>query len=205
MINEFKTRLTIQAALYSRSEILGRMGYKRPSPANFARLENVLKSDACGLDQSGFDFRFSAEAFLLALCEAVRLEDAAAHAFIAMQKHTLEEERSAFKPWIWVDTGFVRASQPIFALAACEHLRRIELPKGTWRLSTGEQLSVAATAVRKHYNTNQGVLGIWGNIEQYWFCYGEDDWHLLNCEGGVASKSTGSIPKLSLAKSGLQF
>ena len=203
MIDHFRARLVTQAALYSRTEILTRMGYKRLGPANFTRLETVLKSGTCGLQEGGFDFRFSAKAFLLTLSEVVGIDFTLAEAYVADQKQALEEERLAFKPWIWVDTGFVRRNQPIFALAACEHLRRIDLPGGTWRLPAEEQILIAATTVRQHYRTNQGALGIWGYIEQYWFCYGENNLYLLSCDGDVVRKHSGSIPRLSLATSSL--
>lgn len=198
----FRTRLVIQAALYSRTEILQRMGYKRPSPANLARLESVLKSDACGLDQSGFDFRFSAEAFLGALSHAVGVGDHLARAFIEEYRQAQDAQRAAFKPWVWVDTQFVRTTQPVFALAACEHQRRLDLPEGAWQLSTRAQIQIATALVRAHYSTLGGHLGIWGEIEQYWLCSSNEQWHRLTCSGALIEGKEAQRPSLSLATFG---
>jgi hypothetical protein len=69
---------------------------------------------------------------------------------ITRTRKYLEEERTAFKPYIWIDTEFQRKSQPLFALAVCEHQRYLDFPKGFWRLSMDRQLGRAQCSVRDH-------------------------------------------------------
>jgi hypothetical protein len=54
------------------------------------------------------------------LLRVTGMEPALADKHIARLKKWLSEEKAACKPYLWVDTGFKRKSQPLFALAACE-------------------------------------------------------------------------------------
>lgn len=134
MIDNFKTDLIVRAAAIPLEEILKAMGYSNPTSANAERLESVLESPEFGLNDGGFDFKFSSEGFLRALCTVVGMEMSLADQRITRLKKQVEEERAAFKPYLWVDTGFKRKSQPLFALSACEHQRYLHFKKGFWRV-----------------------------------------------------------------------
>ncbi len=193
MIDNFKTDLVLRVAAMSREEILKEMGYKRPTSANLERLQCVLDDPEFGLTNSGFDFKYSSEGFLQALCVVTGMDVALADHRISRIKKYLDEERKAFKPYLWVDTGFKRRSEPLFALAVCEHQRYLDFPKGFWRLSIDRQLGRAQCRVREHVYKTGGDLGIWGQIKQYWFYYKKDAAYLLALNGVVTGKHSGHV------------
>lgn len=194
MIDNFKTDLVLRVATVPGEELLKAMGYPKPTSANFERLQTVLDDPEFGLNNSGFDFKFSSEGFLRALCVVTGMDMALADQRISRIKKRLEEEQQAFKPYIWVDTGFVRTSQPIFALAVCEHQRYLDFPKGFWRFSIDRQLGRAQCRVREHVYETGGELGIWGHIKQYWFYYKKNAAYLLALNGEVIGKHEGPVP-----------
>jgi len=194
MIDNFKTDLVLRIAAMPHEEILRAMGYQRPTSANLERLQSVLDDPEFGLNDSGFDFKYSSEGFLRALCVVTGMDMALADHRISRIKKSLDEEREAFKPYLWVDTGFVRRSQPLFALAVCEHQRYLDFPKGFWRLSIDRQLGRAQYRVREHVYETGGDLGIWGEIKQYWFYYKKDAAYLLALNGEVIGKHEVPIP-----------
>lgn len=196
MIDNFKTDLVLRVAPLPQEEILKAMGYKKPTSANVERLQTVLDDPQFGLMDSGFDFKYSSEGFLRALCVVTGMDVALADQRISRIKKRLEEERQAFKPYIWVDTGFVRKSQPIFALAVCEHQRYLEFPEGFWRFPIDRQLGRAQCRVREHVYETGGELGIWGFIKQYWFYYNKEAAYLLARNGEVVGKHEGPVRNL---------
>ncbi|WP_417519099.1 hypothetical protein [Marinobacter sp.] len=194
MIDNFKTDLVIRAAAMHPEDILKGMGYPKATSANLERLQNVLDSDEFGLNDVGFDFKYSSEGFLRALCTVTGMEMSLTEQRITRVKKRLAEEKSAFQPYLWVDTGFKRKSQPLFALAVCEHQRYLNFPKGVWRLTLDEQLGRAQCMVREHVYETGADLGIWGKIEQYWFYYKKDAAYLLARNGEVIGKREGPVP-----------
>lgn len=194
MIENFKTDLVMRVAAIPHDEILRAMGYQKPTSANLERLQNVLDGPEFGLNDGGFDFKYSSEGFLRAMCVVTGMNMALADQRICRIKKYLEEEREAFKPYLWVDTGFKRTSQPIFALAICEHQRYLDFPKGFWRLSIDRQLGRAQCRVREHVYESGGELGIWGHIKQYWFYYKKNAAYLLAWNGEVIGKHEGPVP-----------
>ena len=194
MIENFKAGLVLRAAAIPNDEILKAMGYLKPTSANLERLQNVLDDPEFGLSDGGFDFKYSSEGFLRAMCVVTGMNMALADQHICRIKKYLEEEREAFKPYLWVDTGFKRTSQPIFALAVCEHQRYLDFPKGFWRFSIDRQLGRAQCRVREHAYETGGDLGIWGEIKQYWFYCKKDVAYLLALNGEVIGKHEGPTP-----------
>ncbi|HTN35130.1 MAG TPA: hypothetical protein VL091_14070 [Marinobacter sp.] len=193
MINNFKTDLVLRTAAIPREAILEAMGYRKITSANKERLQRVLDSHEFGLNDGGFDFKYSSEGFLRALCTATGMDMALADQRITRLKKWLDEEKAAFKPYLWVDTGFKRTSQPLFALAFCEHQRYLHFPKGFWRLSLDKQLGHAQWMVREHVYETGAELGIWGDIKQYWFYYKKDTAYLLARNGEVIGKRDGPV------------
>lgn len=198
MIDNFKTDLVLRVASMPRDEILKAMGYQRPTSANLERLQSVLDDPDFGLNNSGFDFKYSSEGFLRALCVVIGMDKASSEQRIFRLKKCLKEEQEAFKPYIWVDTGFKRQSQPVFALAVCEHQRYLDFPKGFWRLSIDRQLDRAQCRVREHVYGTGGELGIWGHIKQYWFYYKKNAAYLLALNGEVIGNYEGPVPNQAI-------
>lgn len=198
MIDNFKTDLVIRVAAVPQEELLKAMGYQKPTSANLERLQHVLDSPEFGLNDAGFDFKFSSEGFLRAMCTLVGMDMALTDQRITRVKKRLAEEKAAFQPYLWVDTGFKRKNQPLFALAVCEHQRYLHFPKGFWRLTLDRQLGRAQCMVREHVYETGGDLGIWGGIEQYSFYYKKDAAYLLARNGEVMGKREGPVPNQAI-------
>lgn len=193
MIDNFKTELVLRAAAIPPEAILKAMGYQQPGAANFERLQDVLDSPEFGLSDSRFDFKYSSEGFLRALCNVTGMDELLTVQLIARTRRYLEEERSAFKPYLWVDTGFKRQSQTLISLAVLEHKRYVQFPKGFWRHRLQKQLSLAQNRVREHMYETGGNIGIWGDIQEYRFYHGKDEAYLLAHNGKVLGKRKGPV------------
>ncbi|SOB74728.1 hypothetical protein SAMN04488490_0254 [Marinobacter sp. LV10R510-11A] len=198
MIDNFKTDLVVRVAAIPREELLKAVGYQKPTSANLERLQGVMDCPDFGLSDGGFDFKFSSEGFLRAMCTVVGMDMALTNQRIIRLKKRLAEEKTAFKPYLWVDTGFKRKSQPLFALAACEHQRYLHFAKGFWRMALDQQLGRAQCMVREHVYRTGTDLGIWGGIEQYWFYYKKDAAYLLARNGEVIGKQIGPVPNQAI-------
>ena len=194
MIDNFKTDLVLRVAPLPPDEILKAMGYKKPTSANLERLQAVLDDPEFGLSNSRFDFKYSSEGFLRALCVVIGMDMVLTDRRVGWLKKRLEEERGAFKPYIWVDTGSQRNNQPIFALSVCEYQRYLHFPKGFWRFSIDRKLGSEKCRVREHVYETGGELGILGQIKQYWFYYKKNAAYLLALNGEVIGKREGAVP-----------
>lgn len=180
MIENFRTDLAVRAAAKPHADILKAMGYATPTAKNYRRLQRALESPDLGLSSGDYDFKYGGAEFLAALCRAVGVDPVVADIHIKRITTRLDEERAAFKPYIWADTGFVRTSQPLLALAACEHQRYLGFENGFWRYSLAEQLPQVKALIRKHVSEMDGKLGIWGKIKQYHFYYKKDAAYVFN-------------------------
>lgn len=74
-----------------------------------------------------FDFRYSNKQFLNKLCEVVGIEISDFQDEINVIQSAYDKMLDRFKSYVFVDTGFKRDSQPIFILAICESIRRIQM------------------------------------------------------------------------------
>jgi len=193
MIDNFKTDLVLRVAQMPPDEILRAMGYQKPTSANLERLKSVVEDPEFGLNDAGFDFKFSSEDFLRTLCSVVGSDPALTERRISSLVQYIHEENAAFKPFIWVDTGFTRKGQPLFALAACEQQRYLSFSKGFWRRPLSKQLSLAQCRIREHFFETGGELGIWGEVEQYWFYYEKDAAYLLARNGELIGERCGTV------------
>lgn len=157
-----------------RSDLAARMGYRRVNEKLLARLDAVLNDDLLGLDSSGFDFRYSRDEFLIALCDVLDINPALRKAEHARIRALVSHRATAFRPQIFADTGFKRASQPIFALAAMEHGRWLCFERAFVDLDLADQFRAARERVIAHYDETGGELDLWGAIQRYLFQYADD-------------------------------
>ncbi|MGM0985122.1 MAG: hypothetical protein ACQEXG_17180 [Pseudomonadota bacterium] len=182
-----------RAAEVPADELLTRMGYHSVGTKARDRLSRVLADPQLGLATPEYDFHLASRAFSEALCHALAMEpDDYLPALDAIEAH-LEEERQAYKPWLFVDTGFKRADRPgmpIFILAMIESTRRLRLSPDTFRLPWEQQLQRAQQRVRQHMADTGGELKIWGRIQRYLFCYAEDQMLELSPNGDVVGDAS---------------
>jgi len=157
-----------------RSELAVRMGYPRVNEKLLSRFDAVLNDDLLGLDDSGFDFRYSRDEFLVALCDVLDIDPALRKAEHERIRALVSHRATAFRPRIFVNTGFKRASQPIFALAAMEHRRWLCFERAFVDLDLADQFRAARERVIAHYDETDGELDLWGTIQRYLFQYADD-------------------------------
>ncbi|MGM1053969.1 MAG: hypothetical protein ACQEXO_16510 [Pseudomonadota bacterium] len=182
-----------RAAAVPADELLTRMGYRAIGPKARDRLSRVLADPLLGLATPEYDFHFASRAFSEALCHPLAMEPADYLPALDAIENPLIEARHAFKPWLFVDTGFKRADRPgtaIFVLAIMESKRRLRLPPDTFRLPWEEQLQRAQQAVRRHMAESGGEVPLWGRIQRYLFCYAEDRKLALSPSGEVVGDAS---------------
>ena len=195
MIDNFRADviLKVNESEWSREAILKKMGYHKPRATNLERLQKVLSSPTLGLDIGGYDLRYQSHEFVHELCRALELPLDECDAHIARIKRQAEDDRAAFKPYLWVDTDFKRKSQPIFALAFLESRRYLGFPRWILRLTPEQQLVQAQELVQDHMRETEGELLIWGSIKRYWFFYAPNRSYWLAPDGEVIAKNEGLV------------
>lgn len=173
--------LALRAAHLDEIELLSLMGYSRPTAKHRQRLRAVLADPLLGLRVSAFDFRFGNRAYIQVLGQVLGVSHETIRLELQKICEQLEAEQRQFKPVVHVDTDFKRTTQPIFALAACEHQRSLTFTKSElqhyFSVSVAERVHLVSEKVKQHYEHCQGHLGIWGSIQRY--VYHHDDSHAL--------------------------
>jgi hypothetical protein len=166
--------LKLKLAHSSFQDIAQLMGYSRKSKLKAAkRIDNVLSDPQLNLYVGAFDFRYSNEQFLNKLCEVVGIEIRDFQDEINIIQSAYNKMRGRFKSYVFIDTGFKRANQPIFALAFSESMRHIQLGCDVQLLPIHEQVVRIQSLVKNHYADCNGTLELWGNIQRYVFIYAE--------------------------------
>ena len=170
------------------SEVLRKIGYRNINDKTITRLENVLSDEFLGLDKSYFDFKYSNYEFVKALCKLcdVDLND---------YQNELEEKKVrattlkyAFQPYVFVDTGFRRKSQPILALAFMEGHRHLSLPIEYKAASLEEQVKYVKSLISEHYKNTDGHLEMWGKIKRYVFNFSENAHLVFSPDGELTDQ-----------------
>lgn len=154
--------------------ILQKMGYKADNENAHARLRHVVADDVLGLGDSGFDFRYDGRGFVRALCGALNINGDKVKQDIKALEQVCYEDRKAFRAYLFVDTGFRRTSQPVFALAICEQWRNLPLPVRIRRLSLPDQLAIIRTHIHEHMASCGGTLRMWGDVQRYLYYYADN-------------------------------
>ena len=193
-MSDLPQQIKQRAKFRAEDDLLRQMGYAKPGRRHRERLAMVLADPALGLGTPMYDFVHGRRDFLRALCRALRIPEHSCRAFIAERDALDKAERQAYKPWLFVDTGFKRADRPgmpIFILAMIESKRRLPLPPDTFRLPWEEQLQTAQQTVRQHMADTGGELKIWGRIQRYLFCYAEDHQLEIAPSGEVRGEASG--------------
>lgn len=166
--------LRLRLSQISERDILLSLGYSKPSSRDFRRLRAVLEQTELGLSSSQFDFKYSAQAYIEKLSEIAGIQKIEVSKAISDIKAKMIEQNNAFKPYLFVDTGFMRTTQPIFALAVSEGQRYLHFDSEFWAQPLYEQLVSVYERIQEHMDETQGHLGIWGYIRRYYFVYDHD-------------------------------
>ena len=174
------------------------MGYRsRRIDQGVKRIQRLLSDPYLGLGNGEYDFKYSDEEFLRALCELVGLGIEAHEGEVDNLRRDLGERRQVFKSYVFVDTGFQRTTEPAFVLALCESRRRIFLDADTRMLPMDQQVYQVQKMVRDHFEACNGTLGIWGNIRRYLFVYKENEQLVLSTNGSIVKETVNEEPDSS--------
>lgn len=168
------------------------MGYRRVDEKLLTRLDSVLGDELLGLDSAGFDFRYSRDEFLIALCTALAIDPALRDAEHARIRALVSHRNTAFHPVLFVDTGFKRRNEPIFVLGLMEPRRWLGFERAFVDQDLGAQFAAARERVVAHYRNTDGVLPVWGVIQRYLFQYANDS-VLIFDTGGRAIGETDAV------------
>jgi len=171
-------------------EILKEIGYRKINDKTISRLKNTLSSERLGLDENGFDFKYSNIEFIKALCDLCELDFNDYQDEIDNQLNRINTLKHAFRPYVFINTGFKRTTQPIFALAFLEGLRHLYLPNELKLESLDSQIEFVKKLIIEHYKIENGILPVWGEIKNYIFNVTEDSPLIFNPNGELVDNKT---------------
>lgn len=183
--------------------LLLKMGYKTASTAGIERLRRVLADADLGLKDGGFDFRFGSKDFLCTLCDVTGIREADYLPAIAKLEARLQEELDAFKPYLFVDTGFHRKDEQIFVMAILENSRYVQFPRNFWRLPWPQQLEKVGERVREHMKKTGGTLMLWGQIRRYFYFFAEGRAMEISIQGIVLDERNNVTPSHATLEKGV--
>lgn len=192
-LDNLQTDLILRASQYEEDELLKKLGYQSTSDKTRQRLRNTLSNTDLGLDAANYDFRYSQPEFVLALGKVLGIPAERTEQYIQACQKRFKEIAESFKPFVWVDTEFKRTSEPVIALAVCEHRRYIRFPDTFYRHSLDTQLSLAGEKAALYYEQTGGTLPIWGEIKRFRYYVAEDDAYILNIKGEVIGRHHGPV------------
>jgi len=138
------------------------------------------------LKKNGYDFCHSNESFLLKLCDILGFDKADYLKPITKISDRLNAIHRMPIPHIFINTNFKRKGQPIFQLAVLEGRRRIFIDRVKVFDSCDDGLSMAKKKVTRHYQETQGVIPMWGKIDNYIY-HVADKAYVINPTGEVES------------------
>lgn len=197
-IRNLRQEMAKRAAQFEEDALLKRLGYPKPKERDRMRLRYVLTNPALGIFHWPFPFDNNGQEYMRRLGRVLNIAPDTLDDAIACIEHTADEAAERFIPQIFVDTQFKRTTQPIFALAACEHQRHIRLDDATLRAYLKEdenhRVALIGQVVREHYVQHGSQLGIWGTISHYVLTLGPDKVVVLHPDGSVAKDVAAPAP-----------
>ncbi len=170
-----------------RRELLTKMGYHNLERGNYT-LERFLKTPSLyrWLEKGNYDFLYTSGEFVKKVAEVVGLKREEVEKAIRFAKDEMKRIRSLKTPHIYVDTHFVRKTEPVFVLAFTEGLRNIVLDKEEFAyLSLEEALKKVGEFVRNHYIQNDGYLEVWGKIYTYVYYHVDGNKYYFDPSGNL--------------------
>lgn len=177
--------LQLRLANADLSDISQLMGYRARIEHCQSRIRTLMTDPYLGLGQGGFDFKFSDLEFLQHLSRLLGIDLDAYSAEIELIQRELEERRTAFRPYVFIDTGFQRTTEPVFVLALFESKRRIMLDEAIRKMPLNQLVRYVQSMVSKHFHEHDGRLGVWVSIQRYLFNYAEGVLFVIYPDGSV--------------------
>lgn len=168
---KFKDELIEKLNVIDKDHIIESLGYHNTSDKHLSRLNKVIESSTLGIDRAHFDFKYSTNDYILKLADICGIPKREAVQYIKITLEKINNFNKAFKPYAFVNTAFVRKSEPIFILSLTESRRYIRFQDDFRLLTQLKQIETAHDIISKHYSKNDGTVTIWGDIVSYFFFY----------------------------------
>ena len=175
-------------------ELLKTMGYYNLKTGQKTLLKFInTDSIYLWLKHGNYDMKFNSEEFLQHLLKALHLTSVG-NVELKQYNRRLDALRAMRNtPYIFIDTHFKRASQPIFALAFMEGRRNIGIDKELLVFkSESEILEIIGSIVKNHYISSDGKLPLWGKIFTYIYHNTDGKKFIFNPDGTL-SQDQGEI------------
>lgn len=169
----------------SHEEILTAMGYfnikrGRQTLLRFTTTDSIY----LWLKNGTFDMKYTSKEFLLKLCKVLDIPSYSYEEEIRQSLHRINAIRVMRKPYVFIDTQFKRASQPLFVLAIMENERRIQIDKELLVYKSNTEIfSIISELVQDHYVKSGGALRMWGTIDVYVYHHVDGTQQVFNPDG----------------------
>lgn len=197
-IHNLRQEMAKRATQFDDDALLQRLGYPKPKERDRSHLRYVLNDPALGIFHWPFPFVHNGQEFIRRLGLVLNIDLAMLDDAIACIEHAAAAAAERFIPQLFVDTQFKRTTQPIFALAVCEHQRHIQLDDATlgayFKADENHRIALVGQVVREHYAQHGGRLGIWGTIGHYALTLRPDKVVMLRPDGSVAKNVAVPVP-----------
>ncbi len=168
-----------------------RLGYRDITKLQ-NRIEHLKNSETLFkfIQVGGYDLVCTVEDFIERLCKAFGLSDYEGVLDEINNKLT-EIAKIEKSPYIYIDTGFKRSTQPIHVLAAMEPRRRISIDKKDLvGKSSNEILGSISSLIKSHYTQTNGKIEMWGEIERYIFNHIDGGRYEFDIKGNLITSSS---------------
>jgi len=169
-------------------ELLRTMGYRNLKTGQKTLLKFLdTNSIYLWLKNGNYDMKYNSEEFLQHLLEALDLTSEWDDE-LRRYKRRLDAIRTMRnRPYIFIDTHFKRANQPIFSLAFMEGRRNIGIDKELLVFkSESEILEIIGSIVKNHYISSNGKLPLWGKIFTYIYHNTDGKKFIFNPDGTLS-------------------
>lgn len=177
LIEQINIKLESQAV----PTLVKKLGYHVISKGMF-KLNSLLtcKELKTWLTSAHYDYVHTNRTFLIALCEILLIEQ---HYYVPML-NMMQQLDTMKTPYLFVETYFKRANEPIFALAMMESKRRVALPKEAFLSQSDESIEAyVARCIKQHYEASQGYIKMWGKIHLYILFHPNGKKYIFNVNG----------------------
>lgn len=203
---KLQQELQLRLSTCNLKDICHLMGYK--DDRSVTRVRDVVTDPCLGLFKGGYDLKFNDAEFLSKLCSVLGIDINEFKAELDAIHAEHDDRRDRFKSYVFVDTGFKRTTQPIFALAGLSWQRYIRLEYEVRVQPLSEQVVYVQRLIKSHYEKQNGQLGIWGDIKKYLFVYAEGEQLEISPDGIILGESDTSPidePSLTVGNTEITF
>lgn len=152
------------------AELVKRMSYQAHPAHHAERLGRVLDDPDMGLSRGEYDFVHDSRGFLLALCAALGMDEAATAVRVDDMITRILARDSAFHPWLQAESsetdtaaeGLDRMGRWGLSLG-----RKVALPDDAQGAALEDLIAMAREAIRRHMLESGGKLTSGGVIDGY--------------------------------------